>query len=66
MASAVTAAINDDGSSAGKTYELGGPEVLPVIDWVSGCKGGGMEGVSMSACMSECSIGALRSEFTSV
>ena len=39
VASAVTAAINDDGSSAGRTYELGGPEVLPVIDWVSGRQG---------------------------
>lgn len=35
VASAITAAVQDDGRSAGNTYELGGPEVLSVLDMVN-------------------------------
>ncbi|GJP46296.1 hypothetical protein CLOM_g5600 [Closterium sp. NIES-68] len=34
VATAVNATVTDDGSSCGQTYELGGPEVLPIVDLV--------------------------------
>eukprot|EP00475_Leptophrys_vorax_P005578 TRINITY_DN13367_c0_g1_i1.p1 TRINITY_DN13367_c0_g1~~TRINITY_DN13367_c0_g1_i1.p1 ORF type:complete len:371 (-),score=-0.16 TRINITY_DN13367_c0_g1_i1:208-1320(-) len=34
VAAAVNATVTDDGSSCGRTYELGGPEVLPIVDMI--------------------------------
>lgn len=35
VAAAVQSVVTDDGSSCGLTYELGGPETLPIKDLVS-------------------------------
>lgn len=34
VAAAVNATVTDDGSSCGNTYELGGPEVMPIVDLI--------------------------------